>query len=593
MSILTPQIQSTTAHQYAEDVRAGRIRTGKKIQMQVDRYFGWIETAEADGFYIDHGAGTQAVNFFPTCLRHTKGKLAGQPFELAPFQQFTIYNLFAWKSVETGYRRINTVYDKRAKKNGKSAEMAGLALLCMSFDGEASAEIYVGATKEEQARICWDQAADFISHPAYKNPYLEQIGFRKLQSKILFEPLKGMMRALGGDSKTQDGINAHVSIIDEYHAHKDDTVKENLESSSVQRTQPITYHITTAGFDTHGVCKAYEDSCIEVLQGQKKDDSLWIMVHDLDEDDDWQDEANWYKANPLLEQGLSIDNIRKEYIKALNQPSKIPNFKTKHLNMWVDAPTVWILDEVWMRNKDKVRLSNFLKYGCAGGLDLSTNIDLTATAFVSNPDPEGFQDVIVISYCPKDTIMQRSKEDRVPYRFWSDTNYSDFVDFTGTDINELPGVDGKPLKILNATSGDYIDNDVVIDLSKKYHDILKAKWIEYDRKFADMMVQKFSQIGITMHPFTQTTTYYSYPTKEFEKLVLKGKLRHGGSPILRWCLTGAVPKIDSNENVRLAKDLATKRIDPIIATIMALAGTLTIEETETSKYADPNVEVYF
>ena len=338
MSILTPQIQSTTAHQYAEDVRAGRIRTGKKIKMQVERYFGWMETAEADGYYIDHNAGIQAVNFFPTCLRHTKGKLAGKPFELAPFQQFTIYNLFAWKSVATGFRRFNTVYDKRAKKNGKSAEMAGLALFCMSFDGEASAEIYVGATKEEQARICWEQAADFISHPAYKSQSLESIGFRKLQSKIIFEPLKGMMRALGGDSKTQDGINAHVSIIDEYHAHKDDTVKENLESSSVQRTQPITYHITTAGFDTHGVCKAFEDTCVEVLQGQKTDDSLWIMIHDLDEEDDWQNIENWYKANPLLGQGLSLEGIEKEFTKAVNQPSKIPNFKTKHLNMWVDAP---------------------------------------------------------------------------------------------------------------------------------------------------------------------------------------------------------------------------------------------------------------
>jgi hypothetical protein len=28
----------------------------------------------------------------------------------------------------------------------------------MSFDLEMEAEIYVGATKEEQARLCWEQA---------------------------------------------------------------------------------------------------------------------------------------------------------------------------------------------------------------------------------------------------------------------------------------------------------------------------------------------------------------------------------------------------------------------------------------------------
>ena len=167
------------------------------------------------------------INFFPAALKHTKGKMAGKPFHLAPFQQFTMYNLFGWKSVETGYRRINTVYDKRAKKNGKSAEMAGLALGIMLLDKESSAEVYIGATKEEQAKICWDQAAAFIAHPQYKSTFLENFGFRKLQKEIQFTPLDSKMRPLGGDSKTQDGINAHLSIIDEYHAHKDDGVKEN------------------------------------------------------------------------------------------------------------------------------------------------------------------------------------------------------------------------------------------------------------------------------------------------------------------------------------------------------------------------------
>jgi phage terminase large subunit-like protein len=90
------------------------------------------------------------------------------------------------------------------------------------------------------------------------------IGFKKTNSK---------MRALGGDSKTQDGINCHVGIIDEYHAHKDDTVKENLESSTVQRTQALIYHITTAGANVQSACKRYEESVIEVLEGRNIDNS--------------------------------------------------------------------------------------------------------------------------------------------------------------------------------------------------------------------------------------------------------------------------------------------------------------------------------
>lgn len=589
---ISEEIQNTVAHQYALGVKDGSIITGQKIKLAVNRYFRWIETADADGYYLDHITGSKMVNFFPTCLKHTKGKLAGQPFTLAPFQQFTMYNLFGWKSKTTGLRRINTVYDKRAKKNGKSAEMGGLSLGVMAFDGESSAEVYVGATKEDQAKICWQQAADFISHPAYKSDFLEKIGFRCLQNRIVFEPNKSIMRPLGGDSKTQDGVNSHVSILDEYHAHKDDSVKENLESSSVQRSQPITYHITTAGTNTFGVCKLYEDTCVEILQGQKQDDSLWIMIHDLDEGDDWEDEANWHKANPLLNQGLSIEGIRKEYTKAVNQRSKVFNFKTKHLNMWVESSTTWITDEEWMLNKDKVKLASFIKYGCAGGIDLSTNIDLTATAFMSNPDPEGFRDLIVLSYCPLDTIEKRSKQDGVPYRFWKELNYSDYIDFSYTEVAHLPSSIDEEIKILTATPGNVIDYTVIEDHTKTFHDILKAKWIEYDRKFADMLVNNFQEKGMKMHPFTQTIGFYSFPTKDFEALILSGKIRHGGQPILRWCISGAVPIQDTNENVRISKSHSTKRIDPLVAAIMAHSGTLSIEEEEKSKYSDPNVEIY-
>jgi phage terminase large subunit-like protein len=180
----------------------------------------------------------------------------------------------------------------------------------MSFEMEAEAEIYIGATKEDQAKICWAAAKNFIESP-HANPALKQLGFTCKQKEIDNSNTMSFLRPLGGDSKTQDGINSHLSIIDEYHAHATDGVKENLESSSVQRRQPITWHITTAGTNIASVCKAYEDTCKEVLDGIKSDDHLWIMIHDLDEGDDWEDESNWYKANPLLGQGLEIDSLRK------------------------------------------------------------------------------------------------------------------------------------------------------------------------------------------------------------------------------------------------------------------------------------------
>ena len=132
---ISSEIQNTVSHKYALSVLDGTLISGDKIKLAVKRYFTWLENAETDGYYLDHNAGIKMINFFPTCLKHTKGKLAGDAFILAPFQQFTIYNLFGWKNKKTGLRRINTVYDKRAKKNGKSDEVAGISLGVMTFDG--------------------------------------------------------------------------------------------------------------------------------------------------------------------------------------------------------------------------------------------------------------------------------------------------------------------------------------------------------------------------------------------------------------------------------------------------------------------------
>ena len=315
MKPTTTQLNSIP-FKYAAGVKNGEVITGKRIKQSVDRFYSWIGTSEEDGFYLDHQKGMQVINFFHTFLIHTKGKMAGKPFILSPFQQFTLYNVFGWmqNTPQGQIRRINNVYEKIGKKNGKTAVMAGVGLYCMSFDLEYGAEIYVGATKEDQAKLCFNQAADFIN----KSSALKQIGFSTYQRELKFKKFGSSFKPLGGDSKTQDGINAHLAIIDEYHGHKDDSVKENLESSMAARSQPLVYTITTAGVNVSGVCKKFEESCETILDGTNKDDHFFIMIHDLDDGDDWEEKNNWIKANPNLGVSVGKSFLIKEYNKVKN-----------------------------------------------------------------------------------------------------------------------------------------------------------------------------------------------------------------------------------------------------------------------------------
>ena len=572
-------IQNSVPFQYAADVKSGKIVTGLRIKQAIDRFYNLIESADAKGYWLDHKKGFAVIRFFEILLKHTKGKSAGQPFLLSPFQQFRFYNTYAWQTKNedgNSIRLIRNVYIKVGKKNGKTAEEAGDGLFVMAFDNEEGAEVYIGATKEDQAKLCFNQASDFVN----ASSILYELGFRTYQKEVKFIPKAAFMKPLGGDSKTQDGINSHKSTLDEYHAHKDDSVKENLESSSASRLQPLTTTITTAGTNVHGVCKNFEDSCINILEGVAEDDTFLIMIHDLDETDDWQDPKNWVKANPNLGITVSMDFLLKEYQKTVNQPSKIPNFQTKHLNMWVDAPTVWVESKYWEACMVPIKQQNFAKLGNCGGLDLSSTTDLTAFAVVSEPDAEGFRDLEVWCFCPLDTIEKRSKEDRVPYKYWASLKRENAKDAKDT--------------YLIATAGNMVDYNVVFNKVVEITSERKTQHVEYDRKFSSGLVTPLIEAGVVLSPFTQTLMNYTSPTKELERLLMSAKLRVGKNPILKWMLSGCVPIYDTNENIRLDKSKSTKRIDGIIALIMALAGTLSEEkENKDSKYNDPTIEITF
>lgn len=578
---ITANQKKSIPFKYAAAVKSGRIITGLRIKQAVNRFYEWVELADQNKFFLDHEKGMQIINFFETFLKHTIGKMAGQPFILSPFQQFTLYNVFGWQEQTPigPKRRINNVYEKVGKKNGKTAVMAGVGLYCMSFDLEPGAQVYVGATKEEQAKICFNQAVDFIKY----SPELRKIGFSVYQKEIKFARTSAFLKPLGGDSKTQDGIGAHLAIIDEYHAHPDDSVKENLESSMAARRQPIVYTITTAGVNTTSVCKKFEESCCSILDGTLVDDHFFIMIHDLDLDDDWRVKQNWIKANPNL--GVSIDQsfLIKEFNKAKNQPSKIPNFKTKHLNMWVDAPQIWIPSEIWRKNKasidgykdyDDLFLAKAKEFGCYSGNDLSTRIDLSAHFLLTEPDNDGNRYIKLYTFCPLDTIDRRSKEDRVPYRYWADAGW------------------------LTATPGNTIDYEVIKETIQKTNGKYNVMWNEFDPWNASTLVQNLMEFGIeNVSYFSQSIGNISAPTKQFEILTYNGKLKHNGNPILEWALSGCVVIEDPNANMKIHKgrsNSGTKRIDPIIAGIMALGGSMSIEDTsKNSKYNDPNVDFCF
>ena len=73
----------------------------------------------------------------------------------------------------------------------------------------------------------------------------------------------------------------------------------------------------------------------------------------------------------------------------------------------------------------------------------------------------------------------------------------------------------------------------------------------------------------------------SAPTKEFCKLMLEGKIIHGGNPVLRWMALNVVVDRDAADNIKPTKAKSPEKIDGIVASIMALDRCIRQEQAES------------
>ncbi|MDI5791710.1 terminase large subunit, partial [Bacillus licheniformis] len=80
-------------------------------------------------------------------------------------------------------------------------------------------EVYIGATKTEQAQICWKEIKAQIEGCELLNKPEQNTGLHT--APLNTQKTNSTIKALSKDAgKTGDGFNPQCGIIDEYHAHK-------------------------------------------------------------------------------------------------------------------------------------------------------------------------------------------------------------------------------------------------------------------------------------------------------------------------------------------------------------------------------------
>lgn len=493
--------------------------------------------------HYDKAKADRAVTFINN-LSHTKGKWAGKRFDLLPWQEQIVRDLFGIVK-EDGNRQFLTAYIEIPKKNGKSELAAAIALYLLYADNEASAEVYGAACDRNQASIVFDVAKQMVqmSRPLEKRSKI--MGATK---RIVNYSNAGFYQVLSAETGTKHGLNVSGLVFDEIHAQPNRHLYDVLtKGSGDAREQPLFFIITTAGTDRNSICYELHTKALDILNGRKKDTSFYPVVYGLSDEDDWNDEENWRRANPSLGHTIGIDRVREAYQQALDNPAEENVFKQLRLNMWTSSSVAWIPEHVYAKGNDPIQYESLKGRSCYAGLDLSSTSDITAFVLVFPPRFEE-ENYIVLPYfwLPEDTLELRCRRDHVLYDVWERHGY----------IKTTEG---------NVVHYGFIEK-FIEDLSEIYH----IKEIAYDRWNTTQMVQNLEGMGLTMIPFGQGYKDMSPPSKELFKLMMEGKIQHGGHPVLKWMGQNVVMRQDPAGNIKPDKEKSVEKIDGIVALIMGL-----------------------
>jgi phage terminase large subunit-like protein len=374
---------SNQAEQYISDVLNGSLTTSKLVRLACERHRRDLQDGHLRNLKFSPKHGQHVIDFIQRFCCHSQGEWAGQPFNLAPWQQALLWILYGWRWADTDYRRFKFAYIELAKGNGKSMLASALGVYELIASNEPGAEVYSVATKKDQARIVFAEAERMVA----ASPDLK----KRIKSyrDCLFIPgnTGAKFQPLSSDEDSLDGPRPQAIIADEIHAwsFKARKLWDVLANALGKRRSPVFIAITTAGSGEESLCRQQNRYSEKVLSDIHTDDSWFAWICGLDDEDDFEDPANWVKANPNLGVSVNVKELGEAINKAKGDPASLNGVLRLRLGIWTQAAEAFIPMEEWELCNAVIDLESLDKQPCFGGLDLSTTTDISAFVLLFPP----------------------------------------------------------------------------------------------------------------------------------------------------------------------------------------------------------------
>jgi len=543
-----------------------RLRNSKRPKSKLEmlcihRQIHDLENEGKNGLHWDEDEAQRCVAFFKL-LYHWKGDMAGTRFDPEPFQeQLIIAPIFGWQRDCKGglKRRFSVGYCEIPRKNGKTFLASGFANQGLLADGENAPEVYSAATQREQASLVFRDAQKSVRPSPQLSGYVEH-----WRNSSTCPQNNGVLQPLTSDYNFLQGKNPSRVLIDELHAHKTREVWDALLSGMGARPNPLLFAITTAGHDRSTICWEQHEFARQILEGHFDEPTYFAFLAAADPDDDPFEPVIWHKANPNLGVSVQEDFLATEARKAQRSPSYENTFRRLYLNQWTEQSVRWIPMSAWDACNQPIELEELQHRKCYAGLDLASTRDVNAFVLCFPLDGGNYA-FLPFFWSPEDPHDDRAAQDRRQVKHWAEQGH----------ITLTPG---------NVADVDGMIPDEIADICNRFNvvDIAFDPWGP-----APALVQKLTSKGVPFEVWTefrQSTANFASPCKQFERLVLSGKVVHGQNPVLRWMASNMTIKEDAAGNMRPDKQKSSEKIDGIVAAIMALGRAIAAEESPTPTY---------
>lgn len=552
-------------------------------------------TRKNSPWYFSPWHGNDVCDFIEK-LPHVAGSWESSTLVLEPAQVFILVNVFGFRRWSDDRRRFTRAYIEMARKNAKSTLTAGIALYCLTCEGELGPEIVIGATTGAQANKVFKPAKLMVDRTS---AFRDAFNVKGWARSITCSDNGGTIQPINAKSSTQDGWNPFVGILDELHAHKDRGLFDVIRSAFGARKQPLMWMITTAGYDVRGVCYEQRTLLVKILSGAVAADHYFGIIYTIDEGDDVFDEKVWRKANPLLGSAVDLDELRGYAIEAKASPASLGEFKTKRLNVWLNAASAWLSVESWKREGiEGLDWADFHGLDCMIGADLADKDDITAVVLIGQR-PGGQIILKPVFFLPAAALVRETQNDtgQSTYGVWAGHNGGPALDEDGfaglpdlfvrnanNDLDwqkphpELPPAWRGHLLV---TPGDFVDHNRVEEFIRWLIATQSVRKVTFDQfAAAQQMASRLNEdlgggddeLAMVLHKSAPNVTD---PAKELEARVKAGphQIGHDNNPVMTWMVSNAVVTRHVNGTIIPKKESATSanKIDGVDALINAIA----------------------